>query len=142
MPKCFPSKLQTLLFNLSNNSKRYLKLCFSGKGHNHDCCDACGEGGDLLCCDFCPASFHFSCHCPPLEEEEIPMVKNMIKTKFIKENMISNFWIFQGDWSCLSCYYKEKTRTLTSEKVKSSVFPTHTETKEIATEILVSFWFD
>lgn len=46
-----------------------------GKGHNHDCCDACGEGGDLICCDYCPASFHFACHSPPLEEEDIPMVK-------------------------------------------------------------------
>lgn len=45
-----------------------------GKGHNHDVCDACAEGGDLICCDQCPASFHFSCHSPPLEEDDIPMV--------------------------------------------------------------------
>lgn len=64
---------------------------FEGKGHNHDCCDACGEGGDLICCDNCPASFHFSCHCPPLEEEDIPM----------------------GDWICLRCYVKEKARLTT-----------------------------
>ena len=51
-----------------------LTICYLGKGHNHDCCDACGEGGDLICCDSCPASFHFTCHCPPLEEEDIPMV--------------------------------------------------------------------
>ncbi|KAG8227865.1 hypothetical protein J437_LFUL008658 [Ladona fulva] len=43
-----------------------------GKGHNHDFCDACGEGGDLLCCDRCPASFHLQCHDPPLEKEDIP----------------------------------------------------------------------
>ena len=29
-----------------------------GKGHNHDCCDFCREGGALICCDSCPASFH------------------------------------------------------------------------------------
>ncbi|XP_068086806.1 PHD finger protein 12 [Anabrus simplex] len=44
-----------------------------GKGHNHDSCDACGEGGDLLCCDKCPASFHLQCHDPPLDEVDIPI---------------------------------------------------------------------
>ncbi len=32
-----------------------------GKTINRDCCDSCHEGGDLLCCDRCPASFHFQC---------------------------------------------------------------------------------
>ena len=32
-----------------------------GRGHNRDCCDSCGEGGDLICCDLCPASFHLTC---------------------------------------------------------------------------------
>ncbi|KAI5642217.1 PHD finger protein 12 MRG binding domain-containing protein [Phthorimaea operculella] len=43
-----------------------------GKGHNHDSCDACGEGGDLICCDRCPASFHLVCYDPPLDENDIP----------------------------------------------------------------------
>ncbi|XP_053617411.1 PHD finger protein 12 [Plodia interpunctella] len=43
-----------------------------GKGHNHDSCDACGEGGDLICCDRCPASFHLGCYDPPLDEDDIP----------------------------------------------------------------------
>ena len=52
-------------------------LLIIGKGHNHDSCDACGEGGDLICCDNCPASFHFACHAPPLEEEDIPLVSSI-----------------------------------------------------------------
>ncbi|XP_057663735.1 PHD finger protein 12 isoform X1 [Diorhabda carinulata] len=57
-----------------------------GKGHNYDSCDACGEGGDLICCDKCPYSFHFGCHDPPLEEKDIPM----------------------GEWLCQSCRYAKK----------------------------------
>ncbi|KAK3871172.1 hypothetical protein Pcinc_023666 [Petrolisthes cinctipes] len=44
-----------------------------GRGHNHDSCDACAEGGDLICCDVCPASFHLMCHDPPLSVEDIPI---------------------------------------------------------------------
>ena len=45
----------------------------STKGYlNHDYCDACKEGGDLLCCDRCPAAFHLLCHDPPLEDADIP----------------------------------------------------------------------
>ncbi|XP_033748220.1 PHD finger protein 12-like [Pecten maximus] len=43
-----------------------------GRAVNHDCCDSCKEGGDLLCCDRCPAAFHLQCHDPPLEEDDIP----------------------------------------------------------------------
>ncbi|CAC5379873.1 PHD finger protein 12 [Mytilus coruscus] len=43
-----------------------------GRAVNHDSCDSCKEGGDLLCCDKCPASFHLQCHNPPLEEDDVP----------------------------------------------------------------------
>lgn len=32
-----------------------------GRAVNRDCCDSCKEGGDLICCDRCPASFHLQC---------------------------------------------------------------------------------
>ncbi|KAJ8312009.1 hypothetical protein KUTeg_009382 [Tegillarca granosa] len=43
-----------------------------GRAVNHDCCDSCKEGGDLLCCDRCPAAFHLQCHDPPLDEDDVP----------------------------------------------------------------------
>ncbi|XP_075219326.1 PHD finger protein 12 [Lycorma delicatula] len=59
-----------------------------GKGHNRDTCDACQEGGNLLCCDRCPASFHFICVNPPIEEEkDIPL----------------------GGWACNKCTYELKS---------------------------------
>merc|ERR1712198_391859 len=39
---------------------------------NRESCDACKEGGDLLCCDTCPSSFHLQCCDPPLEDEDVP----------------------------------------------------------------------
>nr|XP_022920413.1 PHD finger protein 12 isoform X2 [Onthophagus taurus] len=55
-----------------------------GRGHNHDSCDACSEGGELICCDKCPSSFHLQCHDPPLDVSDIPT----------------------GQWLCQSCRYK------------------------------------
>jgi len=46
---------------------------------NQDQCSYCGEGGDLLCCDNCPASFHLACSEPPLSA--IP----------------------EGEWHCRKC---------------------------------------
>lgn len=54
-----------------------------GRAVNHDCCDSCNEGGDLICCDRCPATFHLQCHDPPLDEESLP----------------------SGEWICHRCSY-------------------------------------
>lgn len=52
-----------------------------GRGHNRDSCDACRDGGELICCDKCPASFHLQCHDPPLDARDIP----------------------NGEWMCHAC---------------------------------------
>jgi hypothetical protein len=45
------------------------------KSVNSQYCNACREGGELLCCDRCPASFHLLCHDPPINPQLIPTGK-------------------------------------------------------------------
>ncbi|XP_070504557.1 PHD finger protein 12 [Chironomus tepperi] len=64
---------------------------------NHDTCDSCSEAGNLICCDYCAASFHLSCHDPPLVEEDI-----------CKRDL----------WLCHTCTMKEKYAKQDEEKQK------------------------
>lgn len=54
---------------------------------NEEFCSYCKEGGNLLNCDRCPSSFHFLCHEPPLDPDQIP----------------------KGDFLCSKCVYEFKT---------------------------------
>ncbi|KAJ8266381.1 hypothetical protein GJAV_G00129800 [Gymnothorax javanicus] len=60
----------------------------SGRSTNHDTCDSCRDGGDLLCCDYCPAAFHLQCCNPPLSAEMLP----------------------PGEWMCHRCMVRRKKR--------------------------------
>ncbi|XP_076664729.1 uncharacterized protein LOC143367002 isoform X4 [Andrena cerasifolii] len=44
--------------------KRHPYFKRRGRGHNRDICDACKDGGELICCDKCPASYHLQCQNP------------------------------------------------------------------------------
>jgi hypothetical protein len=66
---------------------------------NEEFCSYCKEGGNLLNCDRCPSSFHFLCHEPPLELDQIP----------------------KGDFLCNKCEFDTKTNsTLSVNEAKKS----------------------
>lgn len=67
----------------------------AGRATNHDTCDSCREGGDLLCCDHCPAAFHLQCCNPPLSREMLP----------------------PGDWMCHRCTVRKKKREQNKEQM-------------------------
>ncbi|XP_048853863.1 PHD finger protein 12-like isoform X2 [Brienomyrus brachyistius] len=51
---------------------RKLEVRRNSRAANRGACDGCGEGGELLDCDRCPAAFHPQCCDPPLSEETLP----------------------------------------------------------------------
>ena len=52
------------------------------KDYNKDECENCGKGGELLCCDGCPAAYHAACCHPPYA---------------------SIAGVPDGDWYCMAC---------------------------------------
>uniref|UniRef100_A0A673KUW7 PHD finger protein 12 n=1 Tax=Sinocyclocheilus rhinocerous TaxID=307959 RepID=A0A673KUW7_9TELE len=70
-----------------------------GRATNHDTCDSCREGGDLLCCDHCPAAFHLQCCNPPLSREMLP----------------------PGDWMCHRCSVRKKKCEQKAEQVNGAL---------------------
>ncbi|XP_029105296.1 PHD finger protein 12-like isoform X2 [Scleropages formosus] len=67
----------------------------SGRIAARESCASCGEGGDLLSCDRCPAAFHLRCCNPPLSEEMLP----------------------PGDWMCHRCVARRKKREQRKDQI-------------------------
>lgn len=60
------------IFNFKLNQKNKKNSKESSSLINDEYCYNCNEGGNLINCDRCPASFHLLCHNPPLEIDKIP----------------------------------------------------------------------
>ena len=64
----------------------------SESSSNEDCCEVCGEYGEMICCDTCPKVYHVGC----LKMGDVP----------------------EGDWSCLKCLEKMSNERQTRSRVK------------------------
>ncbi|XP_001605754.1 PHD finger protein 12 [Nasonia vitripennis] len=88
-----PSSDDSNVLKLKREERRHAYFKRPGRGHNRDSCDACHDGGELICCDKCPASFHLQCHDPPLELSDIPngeWICHACRCAMKKENSIGN----------------------------------------------------
>ncbi|XP_062973319.1 tripartite motif-containing protein 66 [Elgaria multicarinata webbii] len=69
---------------LSNSMKKSVLTQEDHPIENEDFCAVCLNGGELLCCDYCPKVFHLSCHVPallsfPVGEWVCTLCRNMEK---------------------------------------------------------------
>jgi len=77
-------------FKVSENYSRLKKIKSHGTDKWSDDCGICGDGGDLICCDECPAAYHLQC----LQLEQIP----------------------EGHWQCPVCIKKRIPEVNSTDK--------------------------
>ncbi|KAM8953179.1 autoimmune regulator-like [Pelodytes ibericus] len=81
------TKLDAIEKSQSQPLKLTIRPKLASQHSNDDECSVCRDGGELICCDGCPRSFHLYCLMPPLTH--IP----------------------SGTWRCDNCNAEEPTET-------------------------------
>ncbi|MCJ1354610.1 MAG: hypothetical protein MMC33_004599 [Icmadophila ericetorum] len=82
-----------------NSPVGYDQMGDNGEHENVDYCTACGGSGELLCCDGCPRSFHFTCLDPPEDPTSPP----------------------RGEWFCHVCEANQKPHSIAEQGVFSGL---------------------
>ncbi|KAL9326749.1 hypothetical protein ACSQ67_007394 [Phaseolus vulgaris] len=92
---------------------------------NDDICSVCGDGGDLICCDKCPSTYHLSClnietvpqndwFCPYCVCKHCGLVVNLVVDKKEYYEKKEGFECSQCDkkyhWECFEKSEKESSR--------------------------------
>lgn len=91
-----------------------------GKTLNHDCCDSCKEGGDLLCCDRCSAAFHLQCHDPPLDEDDVPTGQWLCHKCLYRPSAFANSHDSQDEETASNCSSRSRHSELTKYRPSTS----------------------
>ncbi|GMR41719.1 hypothetical protein PMAYCL1PPCAC_11914 [Pristionchus mayeri] len=92
---------------------RYRAPVVKWKGVNAQFCIVCREGGEILCCEGCPASFHLLCHTPPILKSAIP----------------------SGKWFCHRCSILPREAPKTN--IQQNADETETDRNEMATNFVL-----